>query len=313
MQRRTPAIVGPSSKQVTQVDEKCSIFGNDTPPHIVSIEQLEARHALGKQHRHNAVIGVGPHPELPGNDRLPSRKCIVIRPQQIRRVIGIRCETPIWQSERSSEDVGQGVCDVTDSFEIAHHRGTKPEDLGPDIASKTALVGEAMYVVIWNRVRSDIERFEEIREPATAQGIGEGLRARWRVTAIDTRSRWEERELFFEWASEKATKRITGVDKNLFGHAVANDLEEPDVACRLIHSSRELRRFGSARIPSGEVDEWNLDAAHRVSGLHPTEVVVDTDDVVFAEVITVLYLDEDQIISAGVLDPVRHALDDIDR
>src|SRR5687768_1845128 len=41
------------------------------------------------------------------------------------------------------------------------------------------------------------------------------------------------------------------------------------------------------------------------SGIGPPEVVLEADDVVLAEVRTVLHLDELQVVGAGVLDAVR--------
>ena len=47
--------------------------------------------------------------------------------------------------------------------------------------------------------------------------------------------------------------------------------------------------------------------ANRVSLSDAAEVVLEPDDVVLAEVVAVLHLDEHEIGVAGVLDPVRHA------
>lgn len=53
-------------------------------------------------------------------------------------------------------------------------------------------------------------------------------------------------------------------------------------------------------------------AALNAVELSATEVVVQPDDVVLAEVVTVLDLDEDEVLTPGVLDPVSDTLRHVD-
>ena len=266
MHRRRVPVVRPSAEKVTQVDEQRSRLGKHGVPRAVRVEDLEARDRIGPEHRDDAVVGVGAHPQLVHFELGSGFECVVDGAQDVDRVVGERLEEVVGEFERTREhrrhpsrEPGCVSEPGVDPFaELGDGRGVWPDVAGVDVGIE---LGRQVREVVDRR--ADVERLEHVGGRVETQAVAEALRLRWRVPAVDGRARCAQGRLLVGRQREERVHRGTESVDHLLWDAVAGDLDEADVtACGIDPGGDRIAVRVVAGRPRADVDDGNGEVAH---------------------------------------------------
>ncbi len=264
MHRRQPAIVRPAREQIAEVDQQRPVGRCHRVPAAIGSQDLEAGHLVRPQDGDDAVVGVRAHAHLALTDRHPRRDVVMVHPQHIDRVVGVRSEVCFRKAERRGEDRGHRVRDRSGPHEPGLHPG--PERVGA-IAGGPDVLGIHLGIQVepreLRRRRADVERLEQVVRRHDAEAVAEPFRPRWRIATVDRRPRRDVLALVVERPSEEHIDRGCQPGDDVVGDAVADDLHEPDRPARLVDRRRDPgSRRAIAIGPRRHVDDRHDRVAH---------------------------------------------------